>query len=52
MEKPYEMVVHEVHDDMHVLKEFWDTNVDTSQEHVTFQRETGLFHGVGPLSIE
>ena len=45
------MVVHEVHDDMHVLEEFWDTN-DESQEHVTFYIEIELSHGVGPLSIE
>ena len=28
MEEPHEMVVHEVHDDMHVLEEFWDTDYE------------------------
>ena len=37
MEEHHEMVVHEVHDGMHVIEEFCDTN-DESQAHVTYQR--------------
>ena len=51
MEEPHEMVVHEVHDYMHVIEEFCDAN-DDFQAHVTCQSETELSHGVNPLSIE